>query len=204
MKNVIGYVSMLGLALGLLALGLTNHAQAAAPAAAAHGGFQRDWLGVVSYAENQVLTLEDAVPQATFKWRPGTGVRSVAEAYMHIAFANYGLIHAATGKEPPADAGFVKDPAKWDTKTTDKAEIKKILEKSFAFAKEAVGALSDADLDKQVKFFGHDMTARAVLIILSAHIDEHLGQSIAYARMNKIVPPWSKGDKTMGEKKHEE
>jgi hypothetical protein len=26
------------------------------------------------------------------------------------------------------------------------------------------------------------------------HMHEHLGQSIAYARMNGITPPWSKSD----------
>ena len=31
----------------------------------------------------------------------------------------------------------------------------------------------------------------AVLLQLLAHMNEHLGQSIAYARMNGVVPPWS-------------
>jgi hypothetical protein len=25
-----------------------------------------------------------------------------------------------------------------------------------------------------------------------AHVNEHMGQSVAYARMNGIVPPWSR------------
>ena len=52
--------------------------------------------------------------------------------------------------------------------------------------------LSDADLDKKVKFFGNEMTVRQGLLVVLNHEHEHLGQSIAYARMNKIVPPWSK------------
>lgn len=196
MKKVIGIVSMVGLlALGLGLSGVVRAAGTAAPAMS-HGGFQHDWIGVVSYAEKQVMDLEEAVPQNKYNWRPGTGVRSVAETYLHIAWANYGLLKAATGKDPAADAGWDMNAAKWEKKTTDKAEIKKILDKSFAHVKEIVGALPDADLDKKVSFFGHEMTARAVLIILSSHIDEHLGQSIAYARMNKIVPPWSKNEKT--------
>ena len=35
-------------------------------------------------------------------------------------------------------------------------------------------------------------TTNAVLIDLETHMAEHLGQAIAYARMNGIVPPWSK------------
>jgi hypothetical protein len=33
-------------------------------------------------------------------------------------------------------------------------------------------------------------------MITLSHYEEHLGQSIAYARMNGIVPPWSKNDKS--------
>ena len=150
-------------------------------------------VGVLGDAQKKVLQLEDAVPQNKFNWRPAPGVRSIAEAYLHIAFGNYGLTSAATGKVPPADAGWEMNPPKWDKKTTDKAEIKKILEQSFAWSNDAIKALADADLDKKVSFFGHDMTARAVLIILTGHVNEHLGQEVAYARSNNVTPPWSEG-----------
>jgi uncharacterized damage-inducible protein DinB len=31
-----------------------------------------------------------------------------------------------------------------------------------------------------------------VLFLIANHMHEHLGQSIAYARTNGVVPPWSK------------
>ena len=89
MKNVIRSASIFGVMVGLL--GAAAHAApTAAPAAApsAKGAFQRDLLGVYSYNEKQVLQLEEAVPQSKFNWRPAPGVRSIAEAYLHIAFAN--------------------------------------------------------------------------------------------------------------------
>ena len=159
------------------------------------GAVQSDALAVMADAEKKILELEGAVPSEKFEWRPAPGVRSIAEAYLHIAFANYNMTRIATGKAPPADAGFDLNRAKWDSQTTDKAKIKVILEKSFAFAHGAIQALPDADLDKKVDFFGHPMTARAVLFMLVGHDNEHLGQSVAYARMNKIVPPWSQGSK---------
>jgi len=198
MKNIIRNIAIVGLAIGLL--GAAANA-AAPPAAPAKGAFQRDLLGVYSDAEKKTLDLEEAVPQNKFDWRPAPGVRSIAEAYLHIAFGNYAVIKFATGKEPPAEVGFEMNPAKWDKKSKDKAEIKKILEASFAHAHNAIAAVSDADLDKTVSFFGHDMSVRAVLIALSAHLNEHLGQSIAYARANKITPPWSKEEKA-NEKAH--
>jgi uncharacterized damage-inducible protein DinB len=191
---------LLTFAIAATLCGLEAHATtpaAAAPAAGAasagKGAFQSDLLAVLGDAQKKVLQLEDAVPQNKFNWRPAPGVRSIAEAYLHIAFGNYGLTSAATGKVPPADAGWEMNPQKWDKKTSDKAEIKKILEQSFAWSNDAIKSLADADLDKKVSFFGHDMTARAVLIILTGHVNEHLGQEVAYARSNKVTPPWSEG-----------
>ena len=200
MKNTLRMVVTAGLVAGLL--GSNSYAAApSAPVAPAKGAFQRDLLGVYSDGEKKVLDLEEAVPQNKFDWRPAPGVRSIAEAYLHIAFGNYAMVKFVTGKEPPAEAGWEMNPTKWDKKSKDKAEIKKILEKSFAFARDGIGAMPDADLDKTVNFFGHDLTARAVLIILNGHLQEHLGQSVAYARANKVTPPWSKDEKA-NEKAH--
>jgi uncharacterized damage-inducible protein DinB len=205
MKNVVRTISIVPLMIGLLSAAV-HAAPATAPSAPTKGAFQRDLLGVYGDAEKKTLDLEEAVPQNKFDWRPAPGVRSISEAYLHIAFGNYAMVKFVTGKEPPAEAGWEMNPAKWDKKTKDKAEIKKILEASFAFVHTAVGAIPDADLDKMVNFFGHEMTTRAVLIILNGHINEHLGQSVAYARANKITPPWSKDEKahekaSMAEKK---
>lgn len=165
-----------------------HRAQAAAP----KSSFQTDFVNQLDDTEKKIVSLEDAVPQDKLTWRPGPGVRSISEVYLHVAFGNYGITKAVTGKEPAADVGFDGNPTKWDAKTTDKAELKKILEKSFDFVRTSAKGVSDADLDKKVKFFGHEMTVRQGLLVVLNHEHEHLGQSIAYARMNKIVPPWSK------------
>jgi uncharacterized damage-inducible protein DinB len=177
----------------MLLLALAGTSAAAGPAKP--GALQTDVLASLGDVETKILSLEGAVPQSELEWRPAPGVRSIAEAYLHIAFANYNMIRIATGKSPPAEVGFGLDRAKWDAQTTDKAKIKAILEKSFAFAHEAIAGLSDADLDKKVDFFGRQMTARAVLLMLVGHDNEHLGQEVAYARANKIVPPWSQPKK---------
>jgi hypothetical protein len=48
------------------------------------------------------------------------------------------------------------------------------------------------DKQKAVKFLGHDATCEGVLLRALAHANEHLGQMIAYARVNGVAPPWSK------------
>jgi uncharacterized damage-inducible protein DinB len=186
-----------GVAVALLAIWAGSSAPAGAASKTAPkakegaGSFQNTLLGNIEYTEKQIMSLEDAVPQAKYTWRPAAGVRSISEVYMHIAFANYGILKAAN-HEPPADAGWEMNIEKWDKKTTDKAEIKKVLEKSFEHAKSAIKATSDADLDKKVNLFGTELTQRALLMVLYGHMNEHLGQSIAYARSNNVAPPWSK------------
>jgi uncharacterized damage-inducible protein DinB len=179
------------LALVLAALAPLAASVESARAAAPKNTFQTDFVNQLDATEKKIVSLEEAVPQDKMTWRPAPGVRSISEVYLHVAFGNYGIVKAVTGKAPPADAGFDGNPAKWDAKTTDKAEIKKILEKSFDYVRTSAKGLSDADLDRKVKFFGNEMTIRQGLLVVLNHEHEHLGQSIAYARMNKIVPPWS-------------
>ncbi len=192
MRNNIGILSAFVLAFSL-ATAITH--AAAPPAAPSKGALQNDLLAVLGDSEKKVLSLADAVPQSKYGWRPAPGVRSIGEVYLHIAFGNYALTKMATGKEPPADAKWEMNATKWDVQTTDKAEIRKTLEKSFAHMHQVIAAFPDADLDKKVNFFGHEVTARSVLVTLVGHIGEHLGQEIAYARSNKVTPPWSKAEK---------
>jgi uncharacterized damage-inducible protein DinB len=165
-----------------------------AQAAPAKEVLQGELVGQVDFVEKRILDLADAVPQDKYSWRPAPGVRSIAEVYLHIAFGNYGLGGKVTGKTPPASAGFGGDAKKWDTQTTDKAAIKKILTASFDWVKEAIKSVPDKDLDKTFDFFGHKLSTRSGLITIVNHQHEHLGQSIAYARSNNVVPPWSKSE----------
>jgi uncharacterized damage-inducible protein DinB len=175
-----------------LSFGAGTPAQAAAPAKST---LQTDLVGQADYVEKEILELEEAVPQDKFTWRPAPGVRSIGEVYLHIAFGNYGLGKMITGKAPPADAKFDGDAKKWEAQTTDKAAIKNIVQASFDYVRDAIKGVSDKDLDKRVNFFGHEITTRSGLITIINHEHEHLGQSIAYARMNKVTPPWSKNEK---------
>ncbi len=168
-------------------------------------GFRADLIGQLAYVEKQILDLENATPDAKMTWRPNKEVRSISEVYSHTAFSNYMLAKFAGA--PPPEGMVIATPAdakKWETATTDKKAIREQVTKSFDFVKSAVKTMSDADLEKEVNFFGQKMTARSVLLALLSHAHEHLGQSIAYARMVGVVPPWSAaqqaGEKSMMEK----
>jgi hypothetical protein len=85
-------------------------------------------------------------------------------------------------------------PDKFDTfehSLTKKVDIIKALKDSFAHMEGALKTMSDADMDKPAEFFGLKTTGRGAYLLMLSHAHEHLGQSIAYARSNKVTPPWT-------------
>lgn len=159
--------------------------------------FVKEFVGQMDYVQGKLVQLAEAMPENVYGWRPGEGVRSVGEVYLHTAFSNYMWVTLSGGKVPE-DVGFVSDPAKiheWDIQTTDKAKIIAIMKRSFDVMRETAKAFSQDDLDnKQIEFFGNKFSLRNFLVTGIAHLHEHLGQSIAYARMNGVTPPWSKSE----------
>jgi uncharacterized damage-inducible protein DinB len=161
----------------------------AAPAsanAAPTAGYRAEFLNEMKYFESRFTQLAEAIPADKYTWRPGAGVRSVSEVLLHVAGANQGLPGMA-GIKPPA--GFTMQG--YEASTTDKAKVIAELKKSFEHIRSAASAMKDADADKAMKVFGMDMTGRSFSFFMARHLGEHLGQLIAYARVNGVVPPWS-------------
>jgi uncharacterized damage-inducible protein DinB len=169
---------------------LTLQWNAAFASGSPKSAFIADLLGLLDRVKEQVVSLEAAVPQDKYNWRPMEGVRSISEVYLHIADANYLLANFA-GIKSPYDTKTLMDEKTRDARTTDKAKIAEELNTSFKWTADALGKLTEADLEKKVEFFGQKMTVRSMLLTLLSHTHEHLGQSIAYARSNGVVPPWT-------------
>lgn len=156
------------------------------PAAPAVTGARGEFLAETSYYEQRYTRLAEAIPAEKYSWRPGEGVRSIGEVYAHIAAANYGL---AKVLGTPIPNGI--DPKTFSAAAGDKAKTLQTLKDSFTHFREAILAIKDADLNNAQKFFGQDTTIRGAFYMITGHFGEHLGQSIAYARQNGIVPPWT-------------
>lgn len=118
-----------------------------------------------------------------YDWRPMADVRSVGDVFNLIVMENKMLMGLLTGAAAPAGAR--------PSPITDATEMQKALKSSYAALQQALAALSDADLKAPVKFFGRDTTKQGAAFMLLFDQHEHLGQSIAYARSNSVVPPWS-------------
>jgi len=148
-------------------------------------GFRGDFLWQLGDVEKKVVDLAEAMPEAKYGWRPEEGVRSVSEVFVHIAGANY-LFASFAGVKTPEGID-----EKMEKTITEKAKVIEAVKKSFAFMRDAVMNTTDADLAKPAKMFGMETTVQNVYFVCANHMHEHLGQSIAYARMNGVVPPWT-------------
>src|SRR5215831_18005141 len=134
--------------------------------------------------------LADAFPQDKYTWRPMDGVRSVSEVLMLAAMEGYSFIPNSFGGKP-ANVGPREEMGKLRT-LSDKAQVIDHLNKGFAHAKKELEGLDAATLTGKRKVMGRDLSASQTALAIDGDLHEHLGQLIAYARMNKIVPPWSK------------
>lgn len=146
-------------------------------------GVRAELLHDLDDMKKKILSLAMAMPADKYAWRPGRGVRSVSEVYMHIAGGNYTLV-SFVGEHPMLDTRSFE-------RITEKPRVVEELRRSFDYLRDAIINTSDADLDKPIRMFGNDSTERAAFMMALNHLHEHLGQSVAYARMNGVVPPWS-------------
>jgi len=143
--------------------------------------------------EAKVLGLARAMPAEKYDWRPGPGVRSFGQVMIHIANGNRLLLHMTDEPEQAVVEKEIKDNAALETQGLSKEDILKALEKSFSEVREVLGPLSAGSLGRELKLWGETTTQRGAFVAIDNHVAEHLGQAIAYARMNGIAPPWSAG-----------
>jgi len=123
------------------------------------------------------------VMSGKYDWKPGQGVRSVGDVFNLIVTENRMLVGVLSGTP---NTGAKPAPI------TDPEKLQEALKASYVDLQKAIAGLSDQDLQAPVKLFGRDMTKQGALMLILNDQHEHLGQSIAYARSNGVVPPWSK------------
>jgi hypothetical protein len=147
--------------------------------------------------QKKFVDLANALPADKLTWRPSPDSRSFAEVFLHAAGERYGIL-ALMGATPPASF----DGKTFEKSTTDQARIVDELNKSWDFAQKNIQGMTNADFAKLLPKLGPQANAGDVIYILVADAHEHLGQSVAYARVNGIAPPWTvEAQKKAAEKK---
>ncbi len=161
---------------------------AEAETAAPQSTVQSELLADLGTLREKYVGLAESMPESAYGWRPAEGVRSVSEVFMHVASANFGLVSRVAGTTPPeaAAAWYGQDAES----ITDKATVVQAVGASFEFMAEAIASTGDDRWPEGIELFGAT-SVRGAMTFTLAHCHEHLGQSIAYARMNGVVPPWS-------------
>jgi uncharacterized damage-inducible protein DinB len=176
MKKILTQLALCALAIALVVP--FAQAQAQAQPAKFQAAFGEDAATL-----SKKFTALAQVMAGKYDWKPGPGVRSVGDVFNLIVRENGLLAAVLTGKtnteEKPAPI-------------TDPAKMQDALKASYANLQNAITGLSDNDLQTHVKLFGEDMTKQDAVMLILEDQHEHLGQSIAYARTNGVVPPWSK------------
>jgi hypothetical protein len=132
--------------------------------------------------------LAEAFPQDKYTWRPMEGVRSVSEVLMLLATEGYGYAPTAVGGK----GAMSREEMAPLRNITDKAQVIDHLNKGFAHAKKEIEAIDAATLTGKRKMGPSERNAVELVLAVTGDMHEHLGQMIAYARTNHIVPPWSK------------
>lgn len=177
---------------------------AAAPLAAQHGeGLGHDMDGHapdlfadldedISVVKKKLMGLAEAMAADAYDWRPGEGVRSVRETLLHVAADNY-FIPMALDRAPPADVA-ISDYAStkaFEMQELDPDQVMAELDRSFTHLRRILGETEAGSAADPVNLFGQPSTVQKTWILTTTHLHEHLGQMIAYARANGVVPPWS-------------
>ncbi len=172
------------------------------PAPPAISPLRQELLDGFDYGAKEALALAKAVPEDKYSWRPMEGVRSFGEVFMHMAGSTL-LFGSMTGMKAPdgpahdlatvyMKRGFeMPELFAAEAAVKDKAKVLEIMEQSFQIGRDMIRNMPEADLEKPISFFGRPMTERGLLIFMGNHLNQHVGQAIAYARVNHIVPPWS-------------
>ena len=153
-----------------------------------------DLLRDLEEVEEKLVGLARAIPADKWSWRPAEGVRSVHEVLMHVTADNY-LIPAMAGTAAPAETGIKGDSyqtaLEFEKRSLTRDQTLSALEQSFAHIKNALRGTTEAALNETVTLGPNQEPKRYLWLLATTHVHEHLGQLIAYARSNGVVPPWS-------------
>ena len=158
-----------------------------AAASAQNGAAVRDeMLRHFDESMSKVVALAAAMPADKYLWKPSEPAMPVGHVYAHIARYNFGYL--TNEMKLGAASGINLDTLE---AMRNKEQIVALLKRSSDYVKASVAAMPAAQLDARTTLYGRAVPQWAVLVQLVAHMNEHLGQSIAYARSNNIAPPWS-------------
>ena len=165
-------------------------------------GFRGEFLWELEIAERQMMAMAEAIPGDKYDWRPDQKARSISEVFVHVAAGNFILLEVAGAALPidlygevPAQGeehlwGLIRRNDELEKGVREKVAVTYLLKRSLQAVRNSFARTDDTALDQRRHFFGEETTVRRVYLRLLAHTHEHMGQMIAYMRMDGMSPPW--------------
>jgi uncharacterized damage-inducible protein DinB len=187
LKSLRWFASKLALLATVLAATVLTATVQTVQAQSAPTDYRDEFLGHFERSSGKIAALAEVVPEDLYDWSPMEGVMHVSQVYMHLARYNFMYLEDNLGIAAPDGI----DVANLET-ITDKSEVVELFGRSVEHVREAVKRMTEGDLTATTILYGREVAGWAVLFQLLSHMNEHVGQSVAYARMNGIVPPWSR------------
>jgi hypothetical protein len=178
-------------ALVLLGAALASAAPLAAQAAAASAKNPNQvQLDDLRGMKDKFVSLSEAFPADKYDWMPMEGVRSYKEVVVLLINEGYAF-PTQWGAARPAGVLADRQAEMARLNAMDKAALVAELGKSFDNIIGFVSRMDDATRAKEIRFFGQSVTTGGAVMMATGDMHEHLGQLIAYARSNRVVPPWT-------------
>lgn len=149
---------------------------------------QNESANMVSGASDKIVQLAEAASTDLYNYSPEEGVRSFAGILQHVISANYFFAMKLGASLPD---GVNMETIKEDYKT--KEQLIPAVKQSVETILSAIKGVDDGAMGDKLEFpFPGKYTKMSAILIALSHGNEHLGQLIAYSRVNGLAPPWSK------------
>jgi hypothetical protein len=184
--------SWMAVCITLAAVSATANAQQLVPNRADAVEVRKQFVTDLDTLYTKFYALANAIPAEKYSWRPAPGVRSVGEVFMHVASEFYVWTPLSYGATPSPVAGQSDSAMKRFESMSTKADVLKHLKAGYGYMTTTLAALDPGAIDGSKKMFGGDHTIIETSFGMAGDLHEHLGQLIAYARVNGIKPPWTK------------
>ena len=141
--------------------------------------------------KGKFVGLAQEFTEAQYDWRPMEGVRSVRDV-LALMITETHMFPMNWGVQPPAGSASGFGPEMQRAAALSRAQMITELGTGFDHLIASVRRMSSADLMAESTYFGRQMSRQANVMTAVNDMHEHLGQLIAYARANHVVPPWSR------------
>jgi hypothetical protein len=140
---------------------------------------------------NKFMALAKAVPADKLGWRPMEGTRSFHDVFAHVS-AEGNTETAMFGGKLPAGSLADFDAEETRLRKLSDDQLIAVMDRSMQNLSATLAGLSLEKMNASIIYYGQPTLPRIATTYTLNDLHEHLGQLVSYARMNQIVPPWSK------------